>query len=137
MCGDIWTLKGEIVDDWKSFDVGNPFLVYATPPCQGMSFNSVGKMLAEIRKGRAPKDDPRNQLIIPTIEIVKKLRPEWLLLENVEGLNNTIIPVGDGNYKSIIDYIREELLPEYEGGLEVVNCADYGIPQTIVRLIYI
>lgn len=137
LCGDIWTLKDEIVDDWKSFDVGNPFLVYATPPCQGMSFNSVGKRLAEIRKGRAPKDDPRNQLIIPTIEIVKKLRPEWLLLENVEGMNNTIIPVGDGNYKSIIDYIREELSPEYEGGPEVVNCADYGIPQTRVRLITI
>lgn len=137
LCGDIWALKDEIVDDWKSFDVGNPFLVYATPPCQGMSFNSVGKRLAEIRKGRAPKDDPRNQLIIPTIEIVKKLRPEWLLLENVEGMNNTIIPVGDGNYKSIIGYIREELSPEYEGGPEVVNCADYGIPQTRVRLITI
>ena len=137
LCGDIWSLKGKIVDDWNDFNVGEPFLIYATPPCQGMSFNSVGKRLLEIRKGRAPKDDPRNQLIIPTIEIVKRLRPEWLLLENVEGMNNTIIPIGNGEYKNIIEYIREELSPDYVGGAEVVNCADYGIPQTRVRLITI
>ena len=50
------------------------------------------------------KNDPRNQLIIPTVEIVKKLRPQWLLLENVQGMQNTIIPVGNGEYKNIIDY---------------------------------
>ena len=35
------------------------------------------------------KNDPRNQLIIPTVEIVKKLRPQWLLLENVQGIQLT------------------------------------------------
>ena len=69
LCGDIWELQTKIVETWKSFDVSNPFLIYATPPCQGMSFNSVGKRLNEIRKGRAPKDDPRNRLIIPTIKL--------------------------------------------------------------------
>lgn len=137
LCGDIWALKSDIVNRWNSFNVGTPFLIYATPPCQGMSFNSVGKRLLEIKKGRKPKDDPRNQLIIPTIEIVKELKPQWLLLENVQEMQNTIIPVGDGEYKNIIDYIRDELFPDYEGGPEVVNCADFGIPQTRVRLITI
>ena len=102
-----------------------------------MSFNSVGKRLQEIREGRKPKDDPRNRLIIPTIQLVKKLKPQWLLLENVKEMQNTIIPINDGCYKNIIDYIKEELAPEYVGGPEVVNCADYGIPQTRVRLITI
>ncbi len=137
LCGDIWQMKDRIIQNWDGYDVGSPFLVYATPPCQGMSFNSVGKRLQEIRRGRAPKDDPRNQLIIPTVEIVKKLRPQWLLLENVQGMQNTIIPVGNGEYKNIIDYIRDELAPDYIGGPEIVNCADYGIPQTRVRLITI
>ena len=52
-------------------------------------------------------------------------------------MQNTIIPLEDGSYKNIIDYIREELGPEYIGGPEVVNCADYGIPQTRIRLITI
>ena len=137
LCGDIWKKKEEIVSTWNSFGVGHPFIIYATPPCQGMSFNSVGKRLQEIRKGRAPKDDPRNQLIIPTIEIVKKLKPKWLLLENVQGMQNTIIPVGDGTYKNIIEYIRDELGCDYVGCAEVVNCADYGMAQTRVRLITI
>jgi len=137
LCGDIWALKEQIIKSWQDFKVGNPFMIYATPPCQGMSFNSVGKRLQEIRAGRQPKDDPRNRLIIPTIEIIKKLRPEWILLENVQGMENTIIPIKDGIYKNIIDYIKDELCPEYLGGPEVVNCADYGIPQTRIRLITI
>lgn len=137
LCGDIWQMKDQIIQRWDTYNVGSPFLIYATPPCQGMSFNSVGKRLQEIRRGRAPKDDPRNQLIIPTVDIVKRLRPQWLLLENVQGMQNTIIPVGNGEYKNIIDYIRDELAPDYIGGPEIVNCADYGIPQTRVRLITI
>ena len=27
------------------------FMIYATPPCQGMSTNGAGKILSEIRKG--------------------------------------------------------------------------------------
>jgi len=137
LCGDIWKLQDEIFETWQKFDVGNPFMIYATPPCQGMSFNSVGKRLNEIRKGKAPKDDPRNQLIIPTIKLVKRLQPEWLLLENVQEMQNTIIPVEDGTYKNIIDFINEELGEDYVGRAEVVNCADYGIPQTRIRLITI
>ena len=135
LCGDIWELRDEICNNWRSITSEPPFLIYATPPCQGMSFNSVGKRLQEIRAGRKPKDDPRNSLIIPTIDIVKRLKPEWLLLENVEGMQNTIIPTPNGEYKNIIDYISEQLAPEYVGRPEVVNCADYGIPQTRVRLI--
>lgn len=137
ICGDIWEVQDTIFNQWQGFGVGCPFLIYATPPCQGMSFNSVGKRQQEIRAGRRPKDDPRNRLIIPTIKLVKRLKPQWLLLENVQEMQNTIIPLEDGSYKNIIDYIREELGPEYVGGPEVVNCADYGIPQTRVRLITI
>lgn len=135
ICGDIWKVKDSIVNRWNSVQTDSPYLIYATPPCQGMSFNSVGKRLQEIRKGHKPKDDPRNRLIIPTMEIVRKLHPQWLLLENVKEMQNTIIPLEDGSYTNIIDYIKKELGDEYIGGPEVVNCADYGIPQTRVRLI--
>lgn len=134
--GDIWVVKDKIIDEWTNLNVGSPFMIYATPPCQGMSFNSVGKRRQEIREGRRPKDDPRNQLIIPTLEVIKKLQPEWILLENVKEMLNTIIPLPDGSYQNIIEYIKCEL-SDYVGGPEVVNCADYGIPQTRVRLITI
>lgn len=137
ICGNIWEKKEDIIKSWQSKKVGNPFMIYATPPCQGMSFNGLGKLMAEVREGRRPKEDPRNRLIIPTIEIVKKLQPEWLLLENVPTMQSTIIRTESNEYKNIIDYIFEELSPDYVGKAEVVNCADYGIAQTRVRLITI
>lgn len=135
LCGDIWSLRDTIVKEWKKKKVGNPFMIYATPPCQGMSFNGIGKLLSEVRSGRRPKEDPRNRLIIPTVEIIKQLKPSWVLLENVPSMENTIIRTEEDEYKNIISYIFDELSPEYEGKAEVVNCADYGIPQTRVRLI--
>lgn len=137
ICGDIWEKENEIVDVWLKLNTGNPFLIYATPPCQGMSFNGLGKILSEIRAGRRPKEDPRNRLIIPTIRIIKKLKPYWVLFENVQTMQDTIIRTESDEYRNIIDYIKDELSPDYMGRAEVVNCADYGIPQTRVRLITI
>lgn len=55
ICGNIWEKQSEIIQRWKSKRVGNPFMIYATPPCQGMSFNGLGKLLSEIREGRDRK----------------------------------------------------------------------------------
>ena len=135
--GDIWEKKDHVIQTWKEKNVGAPFLIYATPPCQGMSFNGIGKLMAEVRAGRRPKEDPRNRLIIPTISIIKELKPSWVLLENVPTMLNTIIRTENDEYINIVDYILRELSDEYTGKAEVVNCADYGIPQTRTRLITI
>ena len=135
ICGDIWEKEEDIIDRWHQKADESPFLIYATPPCQGMSSNGAGKLLSEIRKGNRKPDDPRNRLIIPTLHIVKRLRPYWLLLENVPTMNNTVIQDENEEYVNIIDYIRRELEPDYCGQALVVNCADYGIPQMRKRLI--
>lgn len=137
ICGDIWEKKEDIIHAWSECFDEEPFLIYATPPCQGMSSNGAGKLLREVREGRRAKEDPRNRLIIPTIEIVNRLHPHWLLLENVPTMDQTVISDEDGNYISIIEYIHRELGDEYAGKAEVVNCADYGIPQMRKRLITI
>lgn len=137
LCGDIWSLKDEIIDKWTTKNVGSPFLLYATPPCQGMSFNSVGAIQKFVREGVRPKEDPRNRLIIPTIEIAKTLRPLWIIMENVPEMQNTIIRTENNEYKNIIQYIKDELSDDYVGKAEVVNCANYGIPQIRERLITI
>lgn len=137
ICGDIWEKEEDILSAWYSKCQTPPFLIYATPPCQGMSSNGAGKLLHEIRSGNRKPEDPRNQLIIPTMHIVKKLKPEWLLLENVPSMNNTIIHDENGQCVNILHYIEQELGEDYVGRAEVVNCADYGIPQMRKRLITI
>jgi len=110
-------------------------MLYATPPCQGMSKNGRGKLLSEVRAGRKPAMDERNRLIIPTIGLAASLRPEIVLLENVPEMAETVIIGADGEVARILDLVREGLGPEYIGRAEVVEFADYGVPQCRQRLI--
>ncbi len=133
--GDIWEVKNQIVDYYKSTFDEAPFLILATPPCQGMSSNGMGKMLSDYRKGLRPKMDPRNRLIIPAIEIIKELKPEWVIFENVANMENTLILDEEDNLINIIEYIKRELGNDYVGEPKVIDVADYGVPQHRRRLI--
>ncbi len=136
--GDIWTEKQRIIDETKKALNGKTLdIVLATPPCQGMSKNGQGKLLKHIREGKRAEIDPRNRLIIPTLEIIVELKPRLIVFENVPEMANTIIDTPDGEYINIIDFIQRELNGNYRGKAEVVHFADYGIPQRRMRLITI
>lgn len=136
--GDIWKLKDIIVEEYKKSHPNNElFLVYATPPCQGMSSNGAGKLMDEIRKGNRTPVDIRNRLIIPALDVIKSLHPRWVLFENVPRMRLTEITDDSGYRFNIIKYIEHILGPEYVGGPEIVACEDYGIPQIRKRLITI
>lgn len=133
--GDIWTLKDDIIEYYNSTYQEPPFLILATPPCQGMSSNGMGKMLSDYRKGLRPKMDERNRLIIPALDIIKRLRPEWVILENVANMTNTLIYDENNELINIIDYIKRTLGDVYCGEPVVIDVADYGVPQHRRRLI--
>ena len=133
--GDIWELKDDIVEYYNANYQEPPFLILATPPCQGMSSNGMGKMLSDYRKGLRPKMDARNRLIIPAIDIIKRLQPEWVILENVANMVNTLILDENDELINIIDFIMRELGDKYVGRPMVVDVADYGVPQHRRRLI--
>ena len=137
MCftGNIWDLQRRIIDYYKSNYRDSPFLVLATPPCQGMSPNGMGKLLSNYRKGLRPKMDERNRLIIPAIRIIKELQPEWIILENVANMYNTLILDENDKMIRIIDYINNELGNQYVGKPSIIDVADYGVPQHRKRLI--
>lgn len=134
--GDIWDSKEEIIETTKKILNGISLdFILATPPCQGMSKNGRGKLLNMIRNGERPTLDVRNQLIIPTIDIIKNLQPEIVLFENVPEMNDTVIEYNN-NIINIIDFITENLSPlGYIGKAEVVEFADFGVPERRQRLI--
>lgn len=134
-CGDIWELKQEIINDYTQRFKDSPFLILATPPCQGMSSNGMGKMLSDYRKGLRPKYDERNRLIIPALYIIKALRPQWVIFENVANMVNTLILDEHDELINIVDYIQKELGDEYVGMPHVIDCADYGVPEHRIRLL--
>ena len=134
-CGDIWSLQDDIINYYTNNYTESPFLILATPPCQGMSQNGMGKMLNGYRKGNRSKFDERNRLIIPAVKIIEKLKPEWVIFENVANMGNTYIYDENNNIINIIEYIHRELGSEYIGEPKVIDCADYGIPEHRVRMI--
>lgn len=139
--GDIWQKKEEIIKLAKSkIPREELFLINATPPCQGMSLAGMGKMLNDFRKGKRPdlnpKFDERNRLIIPAVEIINELQPKWVIMENVENMQNTLIYDESGELISILDFVFKNLTG-YVGTAEVINVADYGVPQYRKRLITI
>ncbi len=133
--GDIWELQDDIIEYYNINYKKPPFLILATPPCQGMSSNGMGKMLNDYRKGLRPKMDPRNRLIIPTVKIIKELKPDWVILENVINMFNTLIIDETGDLISIADYIEKILGDMYSGKPQAIDVADYGIPQHRKRLV--
>ena len=113
----------------------SPFLLVATPPCQGMSTNGAGKIAREVEAGRRERLDPRNRLVLAALETAKRLRPAWVVFENVVQMRNTVVEHG-GCVRCILDIVDGELAPEgYSGGAFSVDFRRYGVPQDRSRLI--
>lgn len=136
--GDISEKKTDFIERTRSqLGAEELFLLYATPPCQGMSSNGMGKLKSEVALGRRNHEDQRNRLVIPAVDIAVALRPRWLLLENVPGMEKTEIRTAGQRFENIISYIRRRLGRDYVGGAEVIACEDYGVPQRRKRLLTI
>lgn len=136
--GDIRTKKNEIIELAAEFAGQEEiFLLYVTPPCQGMSSNGLGKLNAEVAAGRRGREDDRNRLVIPAMDVAVALRPRWVLFENVPGMERTSIRTSGSKTENIISYMARRLGREYVGRAEIVACEDYGIPQRRKRLITI
>lgn len=97
--------------------------IMATPPCQGMS-----------TAGQLDEDDERNRLIIPVINAVHKIKPDYVFIENVPNFFNTTIKIDDQDIL-IPDYINNELENEYIIHRYIINTKDYSVPQVRERAI--
>lgn len=135
--GDIWKTKHAYVDFFKEkLGSKHPWLLTLSPPCQGMSSNGAGRISSEIKSGKRPKEDTRNRLILPGIEILESLQPEWFILENVRRMENTIIRNEKDVPENILQCLNRRL-----GGLgysifaNILDFRDYGVPHHRERLI--
>jgi len=104
-------------------------LIAGGPPCQG--FSSAGK--------RNP-DDPRNSLIDEYLQIVRLIRPRFLLIENVKGFNAAFKArskkgVKAKTYSHMVKKKLEKL--DYSVFSDLVCCSDFGIPQKRKRFIMV
>lgn len=89
-------------------------------PCQGFSM-----------AGNRVVSDPRNSLYLEMLEIVKNVQPDYVVMENVEGLRSML----DGKVETQIINDYKEI--GYEINVTTLNAADYGVAQQRRRVIFI
>jgi DNA (cytosine-5)-methyltransferase 1 len=129
ICGDITNseIKEQIIK--RSLDKGVDFIL-ATPPCQGVSLIGKNKRNEQFVK------DSRNYLIFHALDIVDKILPSVVVIENVDRFAKMYFP-----YKDEMLTIEDILLSKYNGiyniNVNVYNAADYGVPQARKRLIIV
>lgn len=90
-------------------------------PCQGFSTSGL-RMI----------DDPRNALFKELVKIASVLKPKVVIGENVTG----ILTMG-GKGKMVQEIIRAFNDIGYDMDVYVLNAADYGVPQTRERVIFV
>ena len=121
ICGDIYKKYDEIIE--KAKEKNCKFLM-ATPPCQGMSV-----------AGKRDYSDSRNQLIIPVLNAIKDLDPDYVLIENVPQLLKLEIFYNNQN-DTVENIIKNEFGEKYHiNENKIINAEDYGVPQNRKRAI--
>ncbi|KHF29181.1 DNA cytosine methyltransferase [Anoxybacillus sp. CHMUD] len=118
LCTDITEItKEEIL---RTINYQNVDVVVGGPPCQGMSIAGPRKL-----------HDPRNKLYLSFIRIVEELQPKAFVIENVPGL----VSLFKGAIK---DSILEEFNRiGYTVNYQILNAADYGVPQLRKRVFFV
>lgn len=111
-CGDI--------AHWGEADIPQADVVIGGPPCQG--FSNLGS--------RDP-DDPRNRLWREYVRVVLAARPQVFVIENVDRFSRS------PEFALLLAEVKHGRLGDYEVTWDVLNAADYGVPQRRRRTIVI
>ena len=101
-------------------------IIIGGPPCQ--SFSSLGRA----KDDNGMKNDPRNYLFESYVKILNHYLPKFFVFENVTGLLTATL-----NGEHIVERITRELGTHYHVKLDVLNSANFGVPQIRKRVIII
>jgi DNA (cytosine-5)-methyltransferase 1 len=108
----------------RSSEIPNCDVVVGGFPCQGFSVANWARK----------SDDPRNELFNEMVRVVRDKQPRYFVAENVRGL----LSMGKGK---VLEEIEAAFSAASKHGYRVqhqlVNAADYGVPQLRMRVIIV
>ena len=132
----------EEILETAGLEMGDPVLVVGGPSCQ--AFSTAGR--------RRSLSDPRGVMFEQFVRVVSEVRPRFFVMENVRGLLSAAVkhrPLsrrGPGNpplmpdeeLGSAFQVVSQRLGQlDYYTIFDVLNSADYGVPQCRHRLVII
>lgn len=114
-CADLYELDEKLIPQCD--------VVIGGPPCQSFSL-----------AGNRHSDDKRGRLVWRYIDIIKELQPKAFLFENVTGL----LSAKNNDGEKILPLLLKAFSDiGYSLSYQVVNAADYGVPQLRKRIIIV
>ena len=117
------------INMWKEKEgLSQVDVVFATPPCQGMSTANYKK---------ADNEQIRNSLVVQAIKLISQIQPKIFIFENVRAFMKTICTDTDGTDKPIGESILNNLSDRYNIFYRVINFKDFGVPSSRPRTIVI
>lgn len=108
-------------------DLGEkPDVIIGGPPCQG--FSHAGKRLSDM------EHDKRNHQVFHFLRFIQGIKPSAFIMENVSGIRTT-----GQNFKNqlVQDLIEAYNHIGYNVSVNVLNSADYRVPQNRKRFILV
>jgi DNA (cytosine-5)-methyltransferase 1 len=108
-------IRDQIIAAGASVDV-----VIGGPPCQAYS---------QVRNHARIIDDPRNSLYREFVRVVDEVEPRAFVMENVPGMDQM----------GVRDQVKTDLSLDgkYIVTAQLLDAADYGVPQTRKRLVFV
>lgn len=134
ICGDITkpethALLFKEIEYWKQKEnLTQVDVVFATPPCQGMS---------TVNYKKNDHEQVRNSLVVEAIKIIKEVHPKVFLFENVRAFMSSVCTDISGKDMLIEDSIFSNLSDSYNIYWKVVNFKDFGVPSSRPRTLVI
>lgn len=117
------------IDYWYNFEgINKVDVIFATPPCQGMS---------SVNYKKNEDEQIRNSLVVEAIKIIKEVQPKIFVFENVRAFMKTICTDISGEDMTIQESIFNNLSSSYNIFYKVINFKDYGVPSSRPRTIVI
>ncbi len=110
-------------------------LLTITPPCQGMSSVNPGR--GKVSNPRHGSRDARNLLLLAAVPALRALRPRVVVVENVPQALRRMILVRRGAHGVPLVSAFLGRLDGYQSFSNVVQMADYGVPQTRRRSVVV
>lgn len=118
------------------FKRGNIDAFFGGPPCQGFS-----------RLGKRDSSDPRNMLFHEYLRLIRDVKPKYVVMENVTGILDMYMldfpsVLSNNKYKgqNLVKVILKSELEELGYTLlnvQVLNAADFGVPQRRNRVVFL
>lgn len=122
--GNLRTDKAAIIELLRSADLD---VLVATPPCQSFSTANSRRGLREDPE-HASRDD-RNSLFFEAIEVARRVKPKFILFENVPNFLKRKIQSTDKQFVGRVEEFLAAGLSKYRSYTNVVCFSELNVPQ--------